>query len=95
MTAFTEEVLFPHGREPWQAEDLAAARRLPNSEDEWLVIRPMLFSLRLAVMTEDNASVEHWCYTSFHDAFLSWCVYPNVLDGWTRHHTRDGEMVHP
>lgn len=91
---FTEEALFPHGREPWQADDLAA-RRLPNSEDEWLVIRPMLFSLRLAVMTEDNASVEHWCYTSFHDAFLSWCAYPNVLDGWTRHHTRSGEMVHP
>lgn len=69
----TRETLFPHGQQPWQDEDVAA-RRLPDSEDEWLVIRPMLFSLRLAVMTEDNASVEHWCYTNLHDAFLSWCA---------------------
>lgn len=93
--AVAQSVLFPHGTEPWMTlegprPDMAA-RRLDG--DEWLVIRPQLFSLRLAVMTAESASIEHWCFTTVSDALLAWMSYPTIPETWSRHITRTGEHL--
>lgn len=78
---------FPDGKPPWIDSNDQAARHLQG--EEWLVIRPMLFSQRLAVMTADNASVEHWCFHDVVDAYSAWTRYPDVPQNWTRHFKRD------
>lgn len=85
--------LFPDGKPPWIDEGDLAARYILN--DEWLVIRPMLFSLRLAVMTAYDASVEHWCFPTLPDALLAFTTYPYIPSGWTRHFQRDHKVVYP
>lgn len=90
---------FPHGTQPWINADFddpyrdLAARHLEG--DEWLVLRPMLTSVRLAVMTWASASVEHWCYRSIPEAMLAWWFYPQELAGWSRHVDRTGQEHHP
>jgi len=90
--AFVTAEPFPDGHEYWMEGDIAA-RKLDG--DEWLVIRPMILSLRLAVMTEGDASVEHWCFTTLADAFVAWCLYPQVPQVWTRHIDRNGDHEWP
>lgn len=90
---------FPHGMQPWMNVDFddpyrdMAARHLEGPE--WLVLRPQLMSVRLAVMTSESANVEHWCYRTIPEAVLAWCTYPRELSGWTRHVDRDFVHHHP
>ena len=89
-----EEALFPDGTEPWMIEDRCLAGKLVG-EDEWLVIMPMMFSVRLAVANKGNASIEHWCYSSVTEALVAWALYPEVLTSWKRHQRRDRTMERP
>ena len=83
----THHDFFPDGKPDWVDEADLAARKLEG--DEWLVIRPMLFSLRLAVMTAGDASVEHWCYGTIGQALVAFIAYPHDVGGWTRHYDRN------
>lgn len=87
------ETLWPDGRPSWCDPGDIAARRLDG--DEWLVIRPMIYSVRLAVMDEYSASIEHWCFPTATHATLAWVMYPDVPTGWSRWHRRDHTEVHP
>jgi hypothetical protein len=84
--------LFPDGIEPWFNGDIAA-RRLEG--DEWLVVRPMIYSFRVAVMSAGNASIEHWCYGSTAEALVCWVTYPEIVPNWKRHQRRDRTMERP
>jgi len=84
---------FPEGKEAWMEGDLAA--RKTKTEGEWLVVRQMIYSYRLAVMSEGDASIEHWCYSTLNEVFVAWCLYPRVPEGWTRHVGRDRIQEHP
>ena len=84
---------FPEGREDWMQGDLAA--RKTHTQGEWIVVRRMLYSYRLAVMSEHNASIEHWCFSTLHEVFVAWCLWPKVPEGWTRHFERSGEVAYP
>lgn len=84
--------LFPDGIHDWMKGDIAA-RQLEG--DEWLVVRPMLYSYRLAVMNEGNASIEHWCYGSLAEALVTWVLYPEIAPNWKRHQRRDRTMERP
>lgn len=81
--------LWPDGRESWHDGDIAA-RRLADDEDDdvWLVIRPMLFTLRVGVMSAGNAGIEFWCYPDLRTAIRAWLLYPDMPPGFTRHHER-------
>jgi hypothetical protein len=83
---------FPDGKHPWMSGDIAAKK---ISDDEWLVVRPMMYSVRLAVMNEGNASIEHWCYESVALALVGWVIYPAVVSNWKRHQRRDRSMERP
>lgn len=94
MIDTSNETLFPDGAPSWAEEDrLFAARRL--NEDEWLCIRPMLSSIRLCVMTLENADVEHWCYGSFAQALSCFLLWPDPPQHWKRHFRRDRVMERP
>lgn len=85
--------LWPNGRPDWCGKDDMAARKLDGNE--WLVLRPMLSSIRLGVMNEENASIEHWCFSSAVTAVIAWLRYPDVPEVWSRWHRRDHSEVHP
>jgi hypothetical protein len=88
----SETEYFPDGRELWM-EGYIAARHIKGGE--WIVVRQMIFSDRLAVMSEGDADIEHWCFKSLAAVFVAWVLYPNVPGGWTRHLRRDGTMEYP
>jgi len=94
MTSSTISELdyFPDGREDWMEGDLAAR---PIKDGEWIVVRQMIYSYRLAVMSAGDASIEHWCFSTLHEVFVAWCLYPRVPEGWTRHVARDRIQEHP
>lgn len=87
------DTLFPNGQPDFLDDRDLAARHLNG--DEWLVIRPMITSMRLAVMTADDASVEHWCFNTPTQAVAAWSLYPHIPAWWTRHWHRDNTVSYP
>ena len=94
MSDHVKMELFPNGTEGWVGrQGFIAARQLEG--DEWLVLRPMIYSIRLAVCTEGNAAIEHWCFEDVPRALVAWVIYPQDVGGWTRHVDRNNRQEHP
>jgi hypothetical protein len=85
--------LWPKGKPRW-ADGYTAGKPLGNGE--WLIVHPLALQRgRLSVMTEHNASVEHWCMDSELDALIAWIEWPRPPERWNRHQHRDGRQEHP
>jgi hypothetical protein len=61
---------------------------------EYLTVIPMMFTFRLAVCTSTEIS-EFWCYEDLDRAIVSWTQWPDIVEGWTRHHTIAGVSEYP
>ena len=97
MNDVRSRAVFPDGRPEW-AEGMYALRALRgDDEGKWLSVIPLIGGrARLCVCTPDDASIEHWCYSTPRDAIIAWLAYPTVQPvGWNRWQDRNNVLRWP
>jgi hypothetical protein len=75
------------------AEGYLAVRPLEWA-GEYLAVIPMIYTFRVAVCTPFEVE-EFWCYEDPGLALIAFGLYPNLPEGWTRHHMRGGHIEYP
>lgn len=88
--AAIEQITWPDGRPPW-ATGYFMGKRL--DEEQWLIIHPLIGGrARLSIMTAESSCVEAWCMPNTTVALVSYILWPEPPQGWTRHMTKAGNF---